>query len=269
MIETLSRLAHKILEHAAGFNPFQFIEGQFHALLVPDNLLSILSIVMIDLLLAGDNAVVIALAVQSLNVQQRRMGIIFGAAFAVVLRIILTFFAAKLLLVSYLKLVGGVLILWIAMKLLTDSAGDDGGHKKAGGVIQAIWMIIVADITMSTDNILAVAATAKGRTGLLIFGLGLSIPFVVFTSNLLSGWMDRHKWIIWAGAALLGKVGGEMISSDPAVTGRINAPEWATYVAQAIGIAAVLLFGWFFTAPAKKRKKRRSPANEVNLPTGS
>ena len=170
MIETLSRLAHKILEHAAGFNPFQFIEGQFHALLVPDNLLSILSIVMIDLLLAGDNAVVIALAVQSLNVQQRRMGIIFGAAFAVVLRIILTFFAAKLLLVSYLKLVGGVLILWIAMKLLTDSAGDDGGHKKAGGVIQAIWMIIVADITMSTDNILAVAATAKGRTGLLIFG---------------------------------------------------------------------------------------------------
>ena len=269
MIETLSRLAHKVLEQLARFDSFHFLEGMFQSLFVPENLVNVLSIVMIDLLLAGDNAVVIALAVQSLNVKQRRIGIMLGAAFAVALRIVLTFFAAKLLLVSYIKLVGGVLILWIAMKLLTDNTGDNSGNKKAGSVFQAMWMIVVADITMSTDNILAVAAAAKGRTGLLIFGLGLSIPFVIFTSNLISGWMDRHKWIVWAGAALLGKVGGEMIATDPAVTSRTNAPEWSLYVAQGIGIAAVLLFGWVFNPPAKKRKKRRPPTNAADLPTGS
>ncbi len=265
MVELLSKLAHKILQHGGDIFSLDFLYGWVSSLFIPGNLLSIFSIVLIDLLLAGDNAVVIALAVQSLNAKQRRIGIMLGAAFAVVLRIILTLFASKLLGASYIKLVGGILIIWIAMKLLTDAADDNSGQKKAGGVWQAMWMIVVADVTMSMDNILAVAAAAKGRTGLLVFGLTLSIPFVVFASNVLSGWMDRHKWIIWAGAALLGKVGGEMIATDHAITSRTNAPEWTLYVAEAIGVAAVLLFGSLFRPKAKKRKKRK-PSNTELLP---
>ncbi|OHE85017.1 MAG: tellurium resistance protein TerC [Verrucomicrobia bacterium RIFCSPLOWO2_12_FULL_64_8] len=181
-------------------------------------LLAILSIILIDIVLAGDNAVVIALAVRTLPPVQRKWGIVLGAGMAVVLRVALTTVAAQLLGLNYVKLIGGVLILWIAVKLLLqDAENRDAGGKVAGNLWQAVWIIMVADITMSLDNVLAVAGASKGHFGLLLFGLGLSIPLVVFTSNLLARLMDRYPLIVYLGAAVLGKVGGEMIMTDPVV----------------------------------------------------
>lgn len=175
----------------------------------------IFSIVIIDLILAGDNAVIIAMAVRSLPPQQRRKGIIFGAGAAVVLRVILTFFVSQLLQINFLKLAGGILILWIAVKLFVEGAPDESLERPASSIGQAVKVIVIADITMAVDNMLAVAGASHGNIFLLIFGLGLSIPFVVFTSNLLSMLMDKYPIIIYIGAAILGKVGGEMIITDP------------------------------------------------------
>ena len=149
--------------------------------------LAIFNIVWIDIVLAGDNAVVIALAVRGLPPRQRLTGIILGAGAAVILRVALTFVATQLLLVKYVQLVGGLLIIWIAFKLLKQNeGGEDDGKSGANGLWQAVWMILVADITMSLDNVLAVAGAARGHFGLLLFGLALSIPLVVFASNFIS-----------------------------------------------------------------------------------
>lgn len=180
------------------------------------NFLSALfSIVIIDLILAGDNAVVIAMAVRSLPKDQRKKGIIFGSGAAVLLRVILTFFVAQLLQVNYLKIVGGILILWIAVKLFMEGVPEENIEKEAATLLQAVKIIVIADITMATDNMLAVGGASHGNIFLLLFGLGLSIPFIVFTSNLLSMLMDKYPIIIYIGAAVLGKVGGEMIITDP------------------------------------------------------
>ena len=187
---------------------------------------AILSIVLIDIVLAGDNAVVIALAVRTLPPKQRMMGIALGSGVAVVLRVALTFVATQLLAISYVKLVGGLLILWIAVKLLIDNTGDHPPGKEAGGLWQAVWLILVADITMSLDNVLAVAGASRGSLALLIFGLALSIPLVVFTSNLLSKLMDRYPVIIYVGAAILGKVGGDMIMTDRLVVETFHPAPW-------------------------------------------
>jgi YjbE family integral membrane protein len=176
---------------------------------------SLFSIVIIDLILAGDNAVVIAMAVRSLPHDQRKRGILFGAGAAVLLRVILTFFVAQLLNISYVKLVGGILILWIAVKLFVEGAPEEKQERHATTIWQAIKIIVIADITMSLDNMLAVGGASHGNMFLLLFGLGLSIPFIVFTSNLLSMLMDKYPVIIYIGAAILGKVGGEMIITDP------------------------------------------------------
>ncbi len=176
---------------------------------------ALFSIVIIDLILAGDNAVVIAMAVRSLPQDQRKKGIIFGAGAAVLLRVAITFFVAQLLNISYVKLVGGILILWIAVKLFVEGAPGDEQDRKATTIWQAIKIIVIADITMSLDNMLAVGGASHGNLFLLLFGLGLSIPFIVFTSNLLSLLMDKYPVIIYLGAAILGKVGGEMMLTDP------------------------------------------------------
>src|SRR5512140_326913 len=174
-----------------------------------------LSIVLIDLVLAGDNAVVIAMAVKCLPKQKRLLGITFGAAGAVLLRVACTFIVAQLLIIQYVKLVGGAVIIWIGIKLLVEGTEEEGGCKQAATLFQAFWIIIVADISMSIDNMLAVGAACKGNLFLLIFGLALSILFVVFTSILLAKLMDRYPIILWVGAAILGKVGGEMMITDP------------------------------------------------------
>ncbi len=219
----------------------------------PQLLLDVLTIVLIDLLLAGDNAVVIALAVKTLTPKERRLGIAFGAAMAVVLRIGLTFFAAQLLLTPWIKLIGGVMIFWIAIKLLSDAAEDAGGVRHATSLWSAVWYILVADITMSTDNILAVAGTSKGNFALLLFGLGLSIPFVVFTSTLLSTIMDRYPIVIWIGSAILGRVGAEMIITDPVVHGTLHPSTMVEIGVQAAGALLVVVVGKYL---ARRRLAR-------------
>ena len=210
-------------------------------------LVDILSIVLIDLLLAGDNAVVIALAVRSLPPAQRRIGIAVGAGLAVALRIGVTFFAAQLLQIEFIKLVGGLVLLWIAVKVMVDAetADQEMATRQAGSLWQAMWVIVIADITMSTDNILAVAGASKGNLFLLIFGLGLSIPFVVFTSGLLSRLMDRYPVIIYLGTAILGRVGGEMILTDPWLTRTLHPEHWMVIASEAAGAIGVVAAGWW------------------------
>jgi YjbE family integral membrane protein len=207
-------------------------------------LLAILSIVLIDIVLAGDNAVVIALVVRTLPRTQRLWGTLLGAGVAVVLRVALTAAAARLMNVNYIRLVGGLLILWIAVKLLRqEEQGKDGG-RRAGTLWQAVWLIMVADVSMSLDNVLAVAGASKGHLGLLLFGLGLSIPLVVFTSNLLARLMDRYPIIIYIGSALLGKVGGEMVMTDRLTATLLAPPAWlvgAVEAALAVGVIGLAL----------------------------
>jgi len=202
-----------------------------------------MSIVLIDLILAGDNAVVIAAAVRTLPRKQRQKGILLGAGAAVVLRVVLTYFAAHLLQMSYIKLIGGLFILWIAVKLFVDSAPEEEVQRSAHSILQALWVIVVADLTMSLDNVLAVAGASKGNLFLLLFGLGLSIPFVVFTSSLLSMLMDKYPFITYVGAGILGKVGGEMIFTDPVVVERIRIPEAFLYGMEALFAVGVIIIG--------------------------
>lgn len=212
---------------------------------------AILSIVLIDIVLAGDNAVVIALAVRRLQPKQRLVGIAIGAGVAVALRVALTFVAAQLLAINYVKLAGGVLILWIGVKLLLDNTGEELHGREASGLWQAVWLILIADVTMSLDNVLAVAGASKGSLALLLFGLGLSIPLVVFTSNLLAKLMDRYPLIIYLGSAILGKVGGEMIMTDRLVADTLHPSAWLVHVVEWSLAAGVVL-----TALAWQRRRR-------------
>jgi YjbE family integral membrane protein len=204
--------------------------------------LGIINIILIDLILAGDNAVVIAMAVRSLPRRQRRWGIMLGSGAAVLLRVALTFFVAQVLEIQFIKLAGGLLITWIAVKLFIEGAPEQA-DKEAKTLLQAMWLIVVADITMSTDNVLAVAGASHGNLFLLVFGLALSIPFVVFTSNLLSMLMDRYPIIIYIGAAVLGKVAGEMIFTDPAMMRWLAPPKWFLYSMEAAFAVGVIVAG--------------------------
>lgn len=235
---------------------------------------ALLSIIIIDLVLAGDNAVVIAMAVRSLPHDQRRKGILFGAGAAVLLRVVLTFFVAQLLILSYVKLAGGILILWVALKLFIEGAPDEEGERKAATIWQAIRIIVIADITMSLDNMLAVGGASHGNMFLLLFGLGLSIPFIVFTSNLLSVLMDRYPVIITIGAAILGKVGGEMIITDPFTVGLLpsslliagkTAPSRALlYSVEAFFAVGVIMSGkLWMQRMAVKEEKREAMVRQV------
>ncbi len=202
----------------------------------------ILNIIIIDLILAGDNAVVIAMAVRALPRRKRQTGIVLGAGGAVLLRVGLTFFVSQLLEVSLVKLAGGVLIAWIAVKLFLEGAPEQS-DKEAKTLWQAIRLIVIADLTMSLDNILAVAGASHGNLFLLLFGLGLSIPLVVFTSNLLSLLMDRYPIVTYLGAAVLGRVAAEMIFTDPVVERWLLPPTWFKYIMEAVFAAGVIIVG--------------------------
>jgi YjbE family integral membrane protein len=198
---------------------------------------------LIDIVLSGDNAVVIALAVKPLPKRMQLAGILFGAGLAVLLRVVLTFFAAQLLQVGYIKLVGGILICWIAVRLLVqESVGDEEGEG-AAGIWHAIWIILVADVTMSTDNILALAGASNGNLSLLVFGLLLSIPLVVCASSVLSRLMDRYPVFVYLGAAILGKVAVELVFTDPVIMSRLFVPEAWLYLLEALGAASVIVVG--------------------------
>jgi YjbE family integral membrane protein len=222
-------------------------------------LLGILNIVIIDLILAGDNAVVIAMAVRSLHRRQRRWGILLGAGAAVVLRVALTFFVAQLLEISFIKLAGGVLIAWIAIKLFIEGAPEQE-DREARTLWQAVRLIVIADITMSTDNVLAVAGASHGNLFLLIFGLALSIPFVVFTSNLLAMLMDRYPIIIYLGAAVLGRVAGEMIFTDPVIVRWLQLPTWFNYTMEAVGAVGVIVVGKLWIRFVFRKAEKAEPS---------
>lgn len=206
-----------------------------------DFLVGVFTVVLIDIVLAGDNAVVIAMAAKSLPKDKRRLAIIFGAGLAVLLRIALTVFAAQLLQISLVKLVGGLLIIWIGVKLLVVDDPSEKTQHAVGNLWTAIWIIIVADVTMSMDNILALAGASKGDPFLLLFGLLLSIPLVVGASGLLANLMDRYPVIIYLGAAVLGKVGAELIMGDPLVVDRLHPSTAVEYLVQACFAVGVIV----------------------------
>jgi YjbE family integral membrane protein len=201
------------------------------------------SIVLIDLVLAGDNALVIAMAVRALPQRQRRIAITCGAGAAVVLRILITIVAARLLSIELLQLLGGALVLWIAIRVLADVGSPLDETPVRGSLLQAIWLVVVADITMSIDNILAVAGAAKGSTNLIIFGLCVSIPFVVFASNLIATLMDRYSVIVYLGVAILGQVGAGMMLTDPFVKRTLHPSQALIWAGEGVVIVIVLLAG--------------------------
>jgi YjbE family integral membrane protein len=178
--------------------------------------IGLLKIIGVNVVLSGDNAVVIALAARSLPPKQQKMAIIWGAGAAVVLRIILTVFAVALLALPWLKIIGGLLLFWIGVKLLVPEDGGDNINA-SDNLIAAIKTILIADLVMSIDNVIAVAAAAQGSYVLLVLGLAISIPLVVFGATLLVHLMERYPVIITIGAALIGFVAGEMLVTDPAL----------------------------------------------------
>ena len=194
---------------------------------------------MIDIVLSGDNAVVIALACRNLSAEQRKKGILWGVTGAVGLRVLLTAFAAMVMNLPWLKAIGAFLLIWIAVKLMLPE--DEDGHdiESSEHLWGAVKTIVVADFVMSLDNVIAVAGAAHGSLPLLLFGLAVSIPLIVWSSQLIMHWMERFPIIVVLGAALLGYVAGVMIMTDPGVTGLLPAlPAWS---ATAVGAAGAFL----------------------------
>jgi len=210
----------------------------------------LLEISFLNMLLSGDNAVVIALAVRALPGRQRLLGQVGGTVGAVVLRLLFVGIISMLLRVPLLRLVGGLLLIWIAYRLVRPVEDDETGIRHAASFWESVWIIVVADITMSLDNVLAVAAAAHGDMLLVTLGIGMSVPIVVWGSGVLARLMNRYPWIIWAGGGLLGYVAGDMILEDPLVV------EWLGAVAPALeypvpgALAAALTgMGWWMARP--------------------
>ena len=217
---------------------------------------SLMAIIGVNIVLSGDNAVVIALAARSLPPKQQKAAIFWGSSAAIVMRIILTIVAVELLRLPYLKLVGAALLLYIAIQLLLpEDEGDDGGPA-TGNLLSAIRTILVADLVMSLDNVIGVAAAAKGSLLLLILGLAISIPLVIFGSTLLVKVMERYPIIITLGAALLGWVAGDMAVTDPAVKGWVDAnAAWLHTAAPAIGATLVVVAGRWLAGRAEAEEQ--------------
>lgn len=207
---------------------------------------SLLQIIWIDLLLSGDNAVVIALAVRSLPEKQRKVGIWLGAAAAVGLRIIFAVVVSYLLNIPFLKVVGALLLFWIAIKLAKGEEEAHGEVAASDNLWKAVRTIAIADAVMSLDNVLAIAAAADGHFGLVIFGLLLSIPLVIAGSGLILWLIDRFPVVIWAGAALLGSLAGGMIAHEAYVARQIAHIPHAELIAQVVGAALVVVIGWMW-----------------------
>lgn len=237
----------------------------------------LIQIIWIDILLSGDNAVVIALACRGLPAKQRKVGILLGAGAAVGLRILFALVITYLLAVPFLKVVGGILLFWIAVKLVVGEDEGEGGHAniaETDNLWRAVRTIAIADAVMSLDNVIAIAAAAHGNVWLFVFGLALTIPLIVFGSTLILSMIERFPIIVWAGAALLGWIAGEMILSDPVVLRQLVA--WGTgmvtqvdvtqtypvglkpvgvahYGAAVVGAAIVLAIGWYLKRQRAER----------------
>jgi YjbE family integral membrane protein len=218
--------------------------------------LPLLEIIWIDILLSGDNAVVIALACRSLPEGQRRLGIMLGSGAAVALRVVFTVLVVELLGLPFVKIVGGVLLLWIAVRL----AGAEEPQKEvrpANSLWSAIRIIAVADAVMSLDNMIAVAAAAKGSKLLILLGLALTIPLLVFGSTLVLALLNRFPVLVWAGAGLLGWIAGDLIGSDPDLAAwlRVRWPGFDTWDGPA-GAAFVPVIAWL-------RRRHKAPMRQA------
>jgi YjbE family integral membrane protein len=215
----------------------------------------VLKIVGIDILLAGDNALVIALAVRTLDPRQQLWGRIWGTAGAVGLRLLFIAFVSMLLGVSFLHFAGGALLVWIAIKLLLQDGESHGETKEGSTLWSAVWIIIVADVGMSVDNVLAVAGAAEGDMRLVAFGIALSIPLVVWGSGLLSSLMARYQWIIWIGGGILGEVAGHMMINDPKINAWLGDTADVVEYPVRIGLfVALTLLGWWRSRSARARQ---------------
>lgn len=222
----------------------------------PETLVSLGEIIWVNALLSGDNALVIALACRNLQGRQRWLGMSLGAALAVVLRIIFTIFIVELLHVPYLKIAGGLVLLWIATKLIADAHEDDSSTVAAGETLfHAVRTVVIADVAMSIDNVLAISAIAADNMVLLSIGIAISIPFVVAGASLIMGILSRFPILVWAGGALLGWVSGSMIAEEPvaiSLIGSIN----QTHIILSIGGALLVLL---VAAVLKQRTRTATP----------
>ena len=203
----------------------------------------ILSVIVVDLSLSGDNAVVIAASARSLPESTRRTAVLAGAICAVLALVTATFFASRLLTIKFLQIAGGAVVFWIALGLFREEAAPEGSATHLSGHWKAIWFMVFANVTMSTDNILAIAAIAQGDLFLLLFGLGVSSPTVFFASTLLARLMTNYPVISYIGAALLGRVAGQMIVTDAFIVQMFSPSAAMRYAAEAIGIIAVMSIG--------------------------
>jgi YjbE family integral membrane protein len=236
---------------------WSFDVGVFAA---PQIWIAVGQIIWINILLSGDNAVVIALACRTLPPRQRFWGILLGAGAAVLLRIFFTIIIAQIMGIAFLKLIGGLLLLWIAIKLIVPTEEHGEGSVKAGDTLwRAVWLVTVADIVMSLDNVIAIAAAAETaamrvdaahalfiKTSLIVFGLATSVPLIIAGSALLMKVMERFPILVWAGAALLGWVAGEIIVKDVAVVGYLGQDlvDRIHLWAAAVGAIFVVAVGW-------------------------
>ncbi len=218
--------------------------------------LGLLEIAFLNLLLSGDNALVIALAVRALPKRQRLLGQIWGALGAVILRLAFVGVVSYLLRIVFLRVVGGGLLVWIAAKLVQSETGAEGEIRHGATLWDAIWIIIVADVTMSLDNVLAIAAAAHGDPLLIMFGIGLSLPIVIWGAGLLARLMNRYLWIVWLGGGVLGYVAGEMILEDPVVVrfaaGGMAFLHYPFPLLLGVGITAL---GWWLAQTHRHPKK--------------
>jgi YjbE family integral membrane protein len=228
-------------------------------LVAPEFWIGLGVIIWVNIILSGDNAVVIALAARSLPKHQQKQAIFWGAGAAVVLRIVLTIVAVKLLEFPFLKIIGGAALLWIAVKLLVPEEEDEGEVEASTQLWGAVKTILIADLVMSTDNVIAVAAAAKGSIVLLTLGLIISIPLVIFGATMLMVLMERYPIIITLGAAVLGWTAGEMAVTDPAVVEWVKAnAHWLDWVAPVIGAVLVVTTG-------KLLARRKEPKGEASV----
>jgi YjbE family integral membrane protein len=214
----------------------------------------ILQIIWINILLSGDNAVVIALACRGLPAKQRTIGIALGAGAAIALRIVFTLLTTQIMGLPWLKAVGALALLWIAVKLIVPEETSEDSIAGHDSLWKAVQTVAVADVVMSLDNVIAIAAAAKGNTGLIIFGLVVSIPLVIVGSNLLMKVIDRFPALVWLGAALLGWIAGELLVEDPGVIGLLGGKHLPVIPMQIGGAVLVVLLGYVF-------KKRHEAAH--------
>jgi YjbE family integral membrane protein len=223
--------------------------------------LAVVQIIWIDILLSGDNAVVIALACRKLPPSQRMWGIVLGTLVAITLRVAFTGIVTQMMTMPYVKLVGGALLFWIAVKLLGgEENGRTGKIEAVDNLWQAIRIVAIADVVMSLDNIIAVAAAARGSYALLMFGLAASIPLIMAGAALVIALLERFPVIVWAGAALLGWIAGEIIASDPLFAQHLD-PATAHGVRLAVATAGALLV--LFIGMLRRRWTRRSAPDRV------